>query len=168
MDYAAQFEDDEGDAQQAGPAQQGRQQGGGRHDEEGEGDGGEAQQEGGALRGGAGVRGHAGGGQGSGTLLTGNINRVTTVATAGDSVLLPPSAPGLDVIVINKGANPMQVFGSGTDTIDDIATATGVSQMANSFVLYACTFAGKWYSEGLASGFGGPGLATASFSASVT
>ena len=47
----------------------------------------------------------------------------------------------------------MQVFGYGTDQIDDVATTTGVSQMANSTVLYFCATAGNWYTEGLASGF---------------
>ncbi len=114
------------------------------------------------------ITAHAGGGQTNATLLTGQTSRVTTVATAGDSVMLPVSAPGLEVMVINHGANPMQVYGSGTDTIDDIATATGVSQMQNSLVIYTCTTAGAWYSEGLATGFGGPGLQTMSVSDGLT
>ena len=94
------------------------------------------------------------GGQGSATQLVADINRVTTVAaTAG--VKLPASSPGLDVIVINKGANPLQVFGSGTDQIDDQVSTTGVSQMVNSVVLYVCTTAGKWYANGLGTGFNG-------------
>lgn len=97
----------------------------------------------------------AGGGQASATALTSMINRVTTVATAGDSVKLPAAAPGLDVIVINSGANPMQVYGAGTDTINGVATATGVSQMQNSVCIYACTVAGLWQCEGIGSGFAG-------------
>ena len=54
--------------------------------------------------------------------------------------MLPPAVvnqgvtnqAGLTVLVINHGANPMQVFGSGTDTINDVAAATGVSQMQGS------------------------------------
>lgn len=105
---------------------------------------------------------HAGGGQTSALALTLEINRVTTVATPGDSVKLPASAPGLTILVINSAANPMQVFGAGVDTINDIATATGVSQMPNSLVLYACSVAGKWYSEGLGTGYSGS-LMTESF-----
>lgn len=111
---------------------------------------------------------NAGGGQTSALALTTEVSRITTVATMGDSVLLPSTATigsannsayeqlsgqGVTLLVINHGANAMQVFGSGTDTIDDLATATGVSQMAGSMVLYTCTSAGKWYSEGLATGF---------------
>lgn len=116
----------------------------------------------------------AGGGQTSATALTTEINRITTVATIGDSVKLPsttqvPSSgpgyvagavvpgPGATIFIINHGANACQVFGSGTDTINDVATATGVQQMANSMVLYTCTTSGKWYSEGLATGYAGAG-----------
>jgi hypothetical protein len=109
----------------------------------------------------------AGGGQASATAMTTEVNRVTTVATAGDSVKLPASSPGLTILVINHGANAMQVFGAGTDQIDDVASATGVSQMANSMVLYTCTTAGKWYTEGLATGYVN-GLQTLSFSAALT
>ena len=95
----------------------------------------------------------ASGGQAKAYQLTCQTSRVTTVATSGDSVMLPISAPGLELLVINHGSNPMQVYGFGTDTIDDVATATGVSQMQNSFVIYSCATAGAWYTEGLATGF---------------
>lgn len=97
----------------------------------------------------------AGGGQGSALALTANFNRVTTVATAADSVALPASSAGNEVIVINSGANPMQVFGAGTDTIDGVATATGVSQMQNSAVLYIAVAAGAWFTVGLGDGYSG-------------
>jgi hypothetical protein len=101
----------------------------------------------------------AGGGQATAFQLTAEINRVTTVATAGDSVMLPPSPSGeqggLSVIIINKGTNPMQVFGQPGDKIDDIASATGVSQMQGSAVLYLCTSPGNWYTEGLGTGYSG-------------
>lgn len=95
----------------------------------------------------------AGGGQGAAFQINTQTARITTVATAGDSVQLPPAAPGMELMVINHGVNSMQVFGNGTDTIDDQAAATGVAQMANSLVIYTCTIAGTWYSEGLATGF---------------
>lgn len=97
----------------------------------------------------------AGGGKANAYQLTAMMSRVTVVATSGDSVMLPPSAPGLEVMVINKGANPLQVYGAGTDTINDVATGTGVSQMQNSVVIYSAASAGTWYTEGLASGFYG-------------
>jgi hypothetical protein len=95
----------------------------------------------------------AGGGQANATLLTNELNKVTSVVNPGDSVRLPPSMPGLTIVVTNKGGNSMQVFGSGSDTIDDSAAATGVSQMRGSVVIYACHTAGAWYTEGLGTGY---------------
>lgn len=95
----------------------------------------------------------AGGGQAAAFQITTQTARISVVATAGDSVMLPPSAPGLEVLVINHGNNPMQVFGTGADQIDDNTATAGVSQMQNSFVLYSCATSGNWYSEGLATGF---------------
>lgn len=86
----------------------------------------------------------AGGGQTSATPLTAAVNRVTTVATQGDSVALPASVAGMEVVVINQGANAMQVFGAGTDTINSIATATGISQGIKTVAIYVCTVAGNW------------------------
>jgi hypothetical protein len=109
------------------------------------------------------ITAHAGGGQASALQLTTELNRITTVANPGDSVMLPgssqvalaPSGPqstgGLTVIIINHGVNPVQVFGAGTDTIDDVAAATGVTQMAGSVTIYTCTTPGAWYSSGLGS-----------------
>jgi hypothetical protein len=97
------------------------------------------------------------------TQLVSQTSRVSVVASIGDSVLLPAAIPGLEMMVINHGANAMQVFGKGADTINDLTAATGVSQMVNSLVIYTCISAGVWYTEGLAAGFSG-GFATQSFS----
>ncbi|CAM5999253.1 unnamed protein product, partial [Sphagnum balticum] len=109
------------------------------------------------------IAAHAGGGQALATPLNGEVNRIITVATSGDSVLLPPATvdqgvvnqAGLTLLVINHGANPVQVFGSGTDTINDVAAATGVSQMQSSMTFYTCTSTGKWYTQGLGEGYSG-------------
>lgn len=92
----------------------------------------------------AGVTAHSGGTQALAVALTGMINQVSTVAAAADSVALPPSKPGLQITVVNTGANPLQVFGAGTDTINNVATATGVSQAVNARVTYTCVVAGNW------------------------
>jgi hypothetical protein len=109
----------------------------------------------------------AGGGQTNATKLTTQTARITTVATSGDSIRLPASAPGLELLVINHGANSMQVYGAGTDTIDDIATAVGVSQMASSMVIYSCTTAGFWYTNGIGTGFSGS-FPTVSYTNGIT
>jgi hypothetical protein len=108
-----------------------------------------------------------GGGQANAFALTAQTNRVTTVASIGDSVLLPPSAPGLEIVLINHGANAMNVFGSGNDQIDDIAAGSPASHMSFSFVIYTCSTAGNWYTEGLANGFAG-GQQTISFQDNLT
>lgn len=99
----------------------------------------------------------AGGGQANATQLSTEISRINTVASSGDSVALPLAVPGLTVMVINHGANPMQVYGNAAsgDTINDVATATGVAQMQGSNTIYTCTTTGKWYSNGTAEGYSG-------------
>lgn len=90
-----------------------------------------------------GVAALAGGGQTGATLLTGAINSVDTVATAADSVALPPpSYPGQTIIVINTTANSTQVFGSGTDTISGAATGTGVAQAGGKTAIYVAKTVG--------------------------
>lgn len=115
-----------------------------------------------------GLTAHAGGGQGSATLLADEVNNVTTVATVADSVGLPVSIAGMQVIAINDASNAMQVFGAGTDTIDDVATATGVAQIGKSVVLYTSPVAGKWYSLGLGLSFNAGGFPLASVSNGLT
>jgi len=114
-----------------------------------------------------GITAFAGGGQAGAFALTAETNRVTVVATAGDSVKLPLSVPGLTIMVINHGAATMQVFGAGTDTIDDVGATFGVPQMVNSEVIYTTTLAGKWYSNGLGTGYAGA-FPTVSFQNAIT
>lgn len=87
----------------------------------------------------------AGGGQTSATAMTSTINRVTTVATAADSVRLPAATAGRAVTVTNSAALSMQVFGATTDTINGVATATGVPQPAGTTVRYVSPADGTWY-----------------------
>lgn len=91
-----------------------------------------------------GITATAGGGQTNAFPLTAAISRVSFVVTAGDSVILPPAKVGAQMFVENAGANAMQVFATGTDTINGIAGSTGVSQAAGAFATYSCTAAGFW------------------------
>lgn len=70
---------------------------------------------------------------------------VGTVATAADSILLPPAYPGLMIRIANTGVASMQVFGSGTDTINSVATGTGVAQGNGTAAAYFCPTPGKWF-----------------------
>lgn len=72
----------------------------------------------------------AGGGKTSATALTSAVNRISVCATNADSVKLPSVSladVGIEVEVINDGAANAQVFGADSDTIDAVATATGVA-----------------------------------------
>lgn len=102
----------------------------------------------------------SGGGQAGATQLTTPGNRITTVGAGADSVKLPPATltPGLinsvggQILVMNSGANAMQVFGVSPDKINDVATGTGVSVPAAKsavFTLMSITAAGvgNWYMQ---------------------
>lgn len=71
-----------------------------------------------------GIVAKAGGGASGATLLTSAINRITTVASSGDSVLLPVAIAGAQITIINAGANSLAVFANGADTIDGGASIT--------------------------------------------
>lgn len=88
----------------------------------------------------------AGGTQAAAKILksTVSFHDVTVVATAADSVLLPQAVSGEHHFVKNSAALAMQVFGSGTDTIDSTATATGVSQAPGDAVIYVCLVNGNY------------------------
>ena len=110
--------------------------------------------------------------QAGATQLSSEVNRITTNATAGNGVALPAAtAAGLTILVINYTANALQVYGNNTnaDTINGIATGTGVSQMPYSAVLYISSATGKWFTEGLGNGFTTSGAyVTSSFADSIT
>ena len=80
----------------------------------------------------------AGGGQNGATILTSEINRVVTVATAADSVQLPVAVAGLSVQVTNAHAsNALAIFpaaaavtGGGLDNINTSAVNTAYSLAA--------------------------------------
>lgn len=89
----------------------------------------------------------AGGGQASATQLSATVSnhRVTTVATAGDSVKLPAATLGAVHYVRNDAAvNNMQVFAALTETINGVASATGITQSVGMGIYYECTTAGQW------------------------
>lgn len=72
------------------------------------------------------------------TPITGVKCLINVCVTNGDSALLPPGYPGLEVEIFNKGAANAQIFGSGNDTIDAANAATGVTQNAGKTATYTC------------------------------
>ena len=92
----------------------------------------------------SGLTAHAGGGQASALQLSGSGASIGTVATTADSVKLPAAVAGANYNLSNDGANSMQVFGLGTDTINSVATATGVAQASGVAAHFFCAKAGNW------------------------
>lgn len=73
------------------------------------------------------ISAYATGGQANATQLTTNVNRISTCATAGDSVKLPAAfEAGQEMTVINDGAARADLFPASGDTIDGLAADTAV------------------------------------------
>lgn len=88
----------------------------------------------------------AGGAQ-AGTALTRQFNRVTTVASAADSVQLPAATAGKWVVVVNAAAaNAMAVFPQTGEIINALAANASISVAANKVIVFFCVVAGTWNS----------------------
>jgi len=93
-----------------------------------------------------GLTAHAGGGQAAASQITAMNARITTVATAADSVVLPPSKAGLIIYVTNAAANSMNVFPAIGDTINALAVNTALAVAAGKTCAFVCYTAGQWHS----------------------
>ncbi len=98
-----------------------------------------------------GLTAHAGGGQASATALVVGWNRLSTVATLGDSAQLPAAVAGSQVIVANDGAANADIYSQngGTDTIDGVAGSTAVVITAAHRSMFICLTTGAWISLGM-------------------
>jgi hypothetical protein len=112
--------------------------------------------------------------QAGATPLTFMFNRVTTVASIGNAVRLPPGILGLSICIINAAANAMQVYADSSDTVSGLAGSAGVSHMGGSTAWYTCVTprtplggAAVWTAQGLGNGQSGQ-LPTYSFQAGLT
>ena len=87
----------------------------------------------------------AGGGQTSAVLLTTTYNRVTTVASAGDSVKLPVAKAGAEVMVYNKAAsNSLNVFPNTGDIINALSANAAYALAATKGASFVCSVDGTW------------------------
>lgn len=93
----------------------------------------------------SGLTAFATGGQASGLRLNYRLSQVSTVATAGDSVVLPISLPGQSMTVINSGAAALAVFPNGSETINGLAASASVTLPANSTATFVCAVQGTWF-----------------------
>jgi hypothetical protein len=85
------------------------------------------------------------GGQASATQLGAAISRVTVCATGGDSVKLPVSQGnvGLTVMVINAGAQSLNVFPSTGDQIDALGANAAKAVASGKTCDFVYTAAGQ-------------------------
>ena len=93
----------------------------------------------------AGLAAHAGGGQGAALALTKDFNRITTVATAGDSVLLPDAVHGRSIFVKNAHAtNSLNVFPKTGENINALSANAAYALAATKGALFVCVVNGTW------------------------
>lgn len=69
--------------------------------------------------------------------LTANINEISVCANAGDAVTLPTAVAGMEIVVINNGANASDVFpatgadlGAGANTAASLAAGAAIRYTA--------------------------------------
>ena len=86
----------------------------------------------------------AGGGQTGATNLTGALNRVTTVATAADSVMLPTAKAGMNIFVKNTAANSLNVFPASGDAINALSANAAYALATVKAAFFVCTVDGTW------------------------
>jgi len=75
--------------------------------------------------------------RGDALTLAAQVNNITTAA-ASTGVVLPAGVAGDIFIIENAGANLIQVYGNGSDTIDGVAGATGVPLTNALRCMYIC------------------------------
>jgi hypothetical protein len=87
-----------------------------------------------------------------GTPITSSIAEFDTVASSGNSGTLPAAQPGMQLNVINNGANPLTVFAltqalGGTSGGDTINGSTSISVTNGTITIFMCTVVGKWLTK---------------------
>lgn len=71
--------------------------------------------------------------------------RVTTVATAGDSVVLPVGVPGMSMLIKNAAAaNSMDVFPSSGGTINALSADTALAMAVAKSAVFYCVSPNAW------------------------
>lgn len=92
----------------------------------------------------SGIVAHAGGGQALATILTAQLSRVDTVASAGDSVLAPSALVGSSCTIQNYGANAMDVFPKVGENFIGLADNVAISVVPGTELNLVCYTAGEW------------------------
>lgn len=93
-----------------------------------------------------GLTAHAGGTKAAALQIPAAVSLIEfgTVATNGDSALLPQAKAGTEIKVSNAGAASLSLYGKGTDTINGAATANAFSVASNGSATFFCAKDGEW------------------------
>ena len=89
----------------------------------------------------------AGSTQGTGTVLTTEFNRVSTV-TSGSGVVLPTATTGMAIVIVNSSANSLLVYPATGAAINSLATNVGYSQATLATLQYIAISSTQWYTVG--------------------
>ena len=87
-----------------------------------------------------------GGGQGDAAVLDRELNAILTVATAADSVKLPLAKAGMVCHIVNKSANPCDVFPGSGDFLDVALVNVAASLAAAAKISYRAIDDATWVS----------------------
>jgi hypothetical protein len=93
---------------------------------------------------------HAGGGQALATPIPGNVQiaRVTVVASAGDSLVLPASLAGVEITVVNAtAATSMNVFPAVGEITNALAANAAFAVAGGKTCTFYCATAGQWHTQ---------------------
>ncbi len=86
----------------------------------------------------------AGGGQTGATLLKAQFNQVSTVATTGDSVMLPKAVAGMEIRIASAGVGNLAVYPWLGDTIDGNSANSSITVNAGTNTIGFCCKTGDW------------------------
>ena len=85
--------------------------------------------------------------QGQGA-LTSDLNIITTASSNPSGVTLPTATTGRRLVVVNKGANPINVYPASGGSIDALSTNLSVQIPANGLMFFNASSTTQWYSSG--------------------
>jgi hypothetical protein len=82
--------------------------------------------------------------QGTATALTSDVNIITTAA-AGTGVVVPGATSGKYAVVVNRGANALNVYPSTGHAFDGLAANTAISLPVNGFIEMFGSSTTQWH-----------------------
>lgn len=84
--------------------------------------------------------------QGQGALTT-DINVITTAAANPSGVTLPTATQGRKILIVNKGANAVNVYPATGATIDGLSVNAAISLPVNGLLEFNASSTTQWYSS---------------------